>query len=93
MDAINQSGDARKAGIGKEDLIFTVNGRQAAGVDFDEICNELGKGDKLELQVFSGINFKEVTLRYEALWMPQASVLEETKKGQEVRERWLSGRR
>jgi predicted metalloprotease with PDZ domain len=93
VDAINQQGDAWKAGIGKDDLIFTVNGGNAIDIDFDEICDGLEKGDKLEMQIFSGINFKNVTLQYDASFTPQASELEDVKKNQEVREQWLGSRR
>lgn len=92
IDRINISGDAYRDGLGLDDLIIAVNGKPATEVDFDEICNELKKGDKLNLQVFRGIGVTEVVITYKGAFTPQASTIIDKKKKNPLRKSWLESK-
>jgi predicted metalloprotease with PDZ domain len=93
---INPGGDAYLGGLGENDLILEIDGKKATEMDLDDYINQLKKGDVINLRVFSGLQVKELDIKYNRSFAPVNYSIERKSKLKSESEKrltnWLKSR-
>ena len=91
---IDPGGDAYKSGIGENDLILEIDGKSATSISLNEYVNSLKKGATVNMKVFSGLQVKEIEVKYTKASAPVDITIEREKRMSEEEEKrlkdWIS---
>ena len=88
---VHRSGDAFISGISEGDLILEVDGQAAGNIDMDDYVNGKKKGDKINLQVFSDGELRNVTIDYQKRFGSYSYQLKRVEKPGKKQEKLYQG--
>ncbi|MCB0843045.1 MAG: M61 family metallopeptidase [Bacteroidetes bacterium] len=93
---INPGGDAYLSGLGENDLILEIDGKNAKDMNLNSYVDELKKGDVINMKVFSGLQVKEIEVKYNRSFAPVKYSIERKKNLKKEQEEnlknWLKSR-
>ena len=90
---IHPGGDAYRDGLAPGDLILTVNGEKATSLSPETALGDLKRGQAIQLEVFSDQVVKDLSIRYQAAFVPKRVTISENPRAKlsqiDLREAWL----
>lgn len=93
VSSLDPRGDAARDGLAQGDLILSIDGQNATGVDLDSYLSDLKKGSKISIKVFSGLGLQDLEITLKGSYQPVVFYIEEKDrqktKEENMRERWL----